>query len=102
MTALLLTERSDSRPLLEYGQVHTSNIAESWPQSACPLWVRSRHVQRTSSCPLYPRKRHQMRHSGMSALGQKRTSRNHSINSSAREMSAGGTVSPSVLAVLRL
>src|SRR5262249_14380859 len=20
----------------------------------CPLWVRSRHVQRTSSCPLYP------------------------------------------------
>jgi len=20
----------------------------------CPLWVKSRHVQRTSSCPLYP------------------------------------------------
>jgi hypothetical protein len=35
----------------------------------CPLWVRSRHVQRTSSCPLYPRKRHQMRHMVMSAKG---------------------------------
>ena len=23
----------------------------------CPLWVKSRHVQRTSRCPLYPRKR---------------------------------------------
>ena len=22
----------------------------------CPLWVKSRHVQRTSRCPLYPRK----------------------------------------------
>src|SRR5262249_53366890 len=25
--------------------------------STCPLWVKSRHMQRTSSCPLYPRKR---------------------------------------------
>ena len=23
----------------------------------CPLWVKSRHVQRTRSCLLYPRKR---------------------------------------------
>ena len=26
-------------------------------QSPCPLWVKSRHVQRKMSCPLYPRKR---------------------------------------------
>ena len=24
---------------------------------SCPLWVKSRHVQRTNPCPLYPRKR---------------------------------------------
>src|SRR5215813_384313 len=28
----------------------------------CPLWVKSRHVQRAKACPLYPRKRHQTRH----------------------------------------
>src|SRR5262245_10436344 len=39
----------------------------------CPLWVRSRHVQRKRACPLYPRKRHQKRRIGMSAKGQKRT-----------------------------
>ena len=27
-------------------------------QARCPLWVKSRHVQRTRLCPLYPPKRH--------------------------------------------
>ena len=27
------------------------------PLSECPLWVKSRHVQRKTSCPLYPQKR---------------------------------------------
>src|SRR5262249_9856646 len=37
----------------------------------CPLWVKSRHVQRKKPCPLYPRKRPQMRH--MESTGQRRT-----------------------------
>src|SRR5262245_16562797 len=36
----------------------------------CPLWVRSRHMQRKKPCPLYPRKQRQMRRVGMSALAQ--------------------------------
>ena len=40
----------------------------------CPLWVKSRHVQRKRSCPLYPRKRTFAVQFGMSAKCQKRTS----------------------------
>ena len=32
----------------------------------CPLWVKSRHVQRKTLCPLYPRKR-TFRHSAVRA-----------------------------------
>jgi hypothetical protein len=35
-----------------------------------PLWVKSRHMQRTSSCPLYPRKRTFAVDQLMSAKGQ--------------------------------
>jgi hypothetical protein len=40
------------------------------PQSSCecPLWVKSRHVQRKRSCPLYPRKRTCAVQLGMSAM----------------------------------
>ncbi|MGC1316460.1 MAG: hypothetical protein WA866_07450, partial [Pseudolabrys sp.] len=27
----------------------------------CPLWVKSRHLQRTKACPLYPQQRHRLR-----------------------------------------
>jgi hypothetical protein len=30
---------------------------EKFLPSPCPLWVKSKHVQRKRSCPLYPRKR---------------------------------------------
>src|SRR5262249_1817866 len=43
-------------------------------RDACPLWVKSRHLQCKTSCLLYPQKRHQMRHNRMSAKGEKRTS----------------------------
>ena len=55
-------------------------------RATCPLWVKSRHVQRTSRCPLSA-------NSGHRAI--------HSITSSARPISALGTLRPSVLAVLR-
>src|SRR5262249_17052436 len=42
--------------------------------SQCPLWVKSRHVQRAKACPLYPRKRTCAVQEPMSALGHKRTS----------------------------
>ena len=44
-------------------------------KSRCPLWVKSRHVQRRRSCPLYPRKRTCRGATTMSAKGQKRTLR---------------------------
>src|SRR5262249_13160986 len=40
----------------------------------CPLWVKSRHVQRTRRCPLYSRKRTCAGQKQMSPLGKKRTS----------------------------
>jgi hypothetical protein len=36
----------------------------------CPLWIKSRHLQRKSACPPYPRKRHQMRHMQCPLLAQ--------------------------------
>jgi hypothetical protein len=38
--------------------------------SPCPLWVKSRHVQRKRACPLYPRKQTCAAQLGMSALCQ--------------------------------
>ena len=39
----------------------------------CPLWVKSRHLQRKKTCPLCPRKRTCAVQLGMSALCQLRT-----------------------------
>jgi len=41
--------------------------------NACPLWVKSRHVQCTRLCPLYPRKQTSKATTEMFARGQKRT-----------------------------
>jgi hypothetical protein len=41
-----------------------------WKGRTCPLWVKSRHLQRKRSCPLYPRKRTCAVQGPMSALGQ--------------------------------
>src|SRR5207342_2432896 len=49
--------------------------AASGNHGQCPLWVKSRQVQRTSRCPLLPQKRTCAVQLGMSALCQKRTSR---------------------------
>ena len=43
--------------------------------SQCPLWVKSRHVQRERTCPLYPRKQTCAVQLGMSAKCQQRTLR---------------------------
>jgi hypothetical protein len=32
--------------------------AHSGAATRCPLWVKSRHLQRNTSCPLYPNSRH--------------------------------------------
>jgi len=40
--------------------------------SLCPLWVKSRHMQRTRACPIYPQERTCAVQQPMSALGQKR------------------------------
>ena len=39
----------------------------------CPLWVKSRHCDKSASCPLYPQKRTLVERIVMSALCQKRT-----------------------------
>src|SRR5215510_7753872 len=44
-------------------------------RGACPLWVKSGHMQCNRACPLYPRKRTCAPQLGMSALGHKRTFR---------------------------
>src|SRR5262249_40363711 len=41
--------------------------------AACPLWVRSGHLQGKKVCPHYPQKRTCAVQLGMSALDQKRT-----------------------------
>ena len=43
----------------------------------CPLWVKSRHRNRSAECPLYPRKRTSLRRSGTSVLCQYRNRCNH-------------------------
>ena len=35
-------------------------------QSKCPLWVKSRHLQRKKACPLYPQKRTSLRRTWLS------------------------------------
>src|SRR5262249_25285895 len=40
----------------------------------CPLWVKSRHGNRSAQCPLYPQKRTLIERVRMSALCHKRTS----------------------------
>ena len=47
------------------------------PASKRPLWVKSRHVQRTSRCPLYPRKR-TFRHSFDHFIDARKQHRRHS------------------------
>jgi hypothetical protein len=37
-------------------------------QSVCPLWVKSRHVQRKRACPLYPQSRRRLRFSPERAI----------------------------------
>src|SRR5262249_37497762 len=54
------SRRLIASPAAQHWVSYRLNLA-FW-KGSCPLWVKSRHVQRTSSCPLYPRKRHQMRH----------------------------------------
>ena len=43
------------------------------PWSQCPLWVKSRHLQRKKACPLYPQKRTCAMQRAMSAKGQEQT-----------------------------
>src|SRR5215831_2581042 len=84
LTLLNKRPRLTRRPVpARYGQTPLFPIPVSFSEpnadaayGSCPLWVSSRHVQRTSSCPLYPRKRHQMRHNGIPLLAKKRTSAN--------------------------
>jgi len=66
----------------------------------CPLWVKSRHVQRKTLCPLYPRKRTYAVQTGTSAISGHEP--DYSITSSAAIKREGGTVNPSALAVLTL
>ena len=99
--------------------------AESWPRSACPLWVKSRHLRRKKRCPLYPQQRPQKRISAQahvrftpksghvqrstscplwakSGLMQCSKKHRYSITSSAATSSVFGTVMPSTFAVFRL
>lgn len=64
--------------------------------SLCPLCPQSGHSQTTVRCPLYAiTGREQMRQTNVRGGG-------YSITSSARSGNAGGSVRPSILAVLRL
>src|SRR5262249_54402194 len=67
----------------------------------CPLRVISGHRSASTPCPLYSQKRTSTKRTATSALCQKRTS-SYSMIVSARASTAGGIVSPSALAVLRL
>src|SRR5215471_14861302 len=68
----------------------------------CPLWVISGHMRRKTACPLYPRKRHKIATYGNVRFGPAADMPIYSIISFARACSAGGTLRPSALAVLRL
>src|SRR5262249_20099640 len=52
----------------------TRDFGTGRTRTACPLWVKSRHLHCTSPCPLYPQKRTYAMQLWMSAMGQKRTS----------------------------
>jgi hypothetical protein len=96
-----------SRDLWPVKWVKWSICAAKILNCSCPLWVKSRHGTIKLRRPLYPRKRTWLSTAMMSALGHNRTHAAqqiplHSITSSARASSEGGTVSPSVLAVLTL
>ena len=53
MDAAAFIEYSTACSLHQFGVVHLANILE------CPLWVKSRHVQRTSRCPLSAKCEHE-------------------------------------------
>jgi hypothetical protein len=55
-------------PACECRSVHAVGVSK-----ACPLWVKSGHLQCKKVCPLYPQKRTFAADFGMSALCQKRT-----------------------------
>jgi hypothetical protein len=38
--------------LVTCGGCSRRRLSANWPWGQCPLWVKSRHVQRTSRCPL--------------------------------------------------
>src|SRR5262249_47966752 len=63
----LLTHQQNERMSVPREKI----VSESTIQdtSACPLWVKSRHMRCTTACPLYSRKRHQMRHRGNVRFG---------------------------------
>ena len=82
------------------GQTTTLEIA-CCKCSRCPLWVKSRHVRRTSPCPLYPPCGHVQCNSGCPLSANSGHSVIHSNTSSARPDRGSGTVIPSALAVLR-
>src|SRR5262249_47344716 len=50
------------------GQQIVATFTLAQEEGRCPLWVKSRHMQRNTPCPLYPRKRTCAVHSCMSAL----------------------------------
>jgi hypothetical protein len=56
-------------------------------RSACPLWVRRRHLTAPPRCPLYPSKQTSAERLGISVSGNRGP---HSITSSARMRNAPG------------
>ena len=52
-------ERAPNRELFLLCLAELSRpVIVAHPNCRCPLWVKSRHVQRKRSCPLYPQSRH--------------------------------------------
>ena len=118
---LVIFERERSRlgsKISGYGQLGGSTVCfvisglpreadANREESACRLGFISRQSASPSGCPLFSRKQTSEARAAVSALGQFRTHApqrraSYSITSSARASKAGGTSSPSVLAVLRL
>ena len=84
-------------PACECRSVHAVGVSK-----ACPLWVKSRHLQCKKVCPLYPQSGHSRLTLECPLSANSGHCPTHSITSSARASSDGGTVRPSALAVLRL
>ena len=58
--ALMKSRRLIVPPRIGRGHRSNSDVYRervSAGRKQCPLWVKSRHVQRKTACPLYPRKR---------------------------------------------